>query len=159
MTRRAALGSLLFATGCGMGPKLVGKPAPDFTLPDLMGRRVSLAELRGRPVLLQFWATWCGVCRRDLPSVRSIQSSYGNELIVLAVSIDDTVDKLRAFQSAEALNYRVLVGSENPASWQPYEVQGVPTYVIIDRAGVVRAKMVGAVGEGGLRSALRSAGI
>jgi thiol-disulfide isomerase/thioredoxin len=159
MTRRAAVGSLLIASGCGMGPKLVGKPAPDFTLPDLMGRRVSLSELRGRPVLLQFWATWCGVCRRDLPSVRSIQSSYGNELIVLAVSIDDTLDKLRAFQSAEALNYRVLVGSESPASWQPYEVQGVPTYVIIDRAGVVRAKMVGAVGEGGLRSALRRAGI
>lgn len=70
---------------------------PDFKLPDANGKMWSLADLKGRPVLLNFWATWCAPCVEEMPSLESLARQIGNDAVVLAVSVDDDWDAIRRF--------------------------------------------------------------
>jgi peroxiredoxin len=76
---------------------LRNQDAPDFELPDVTGRRWSLRSLRGRPVLLNFWATWCPPCVEEMPSMEDLARNVGDKAVVLAVSVDEDWDTLRRF--------------------------------------------------------------
>jgi peroxiredoxin len=143
-----------FLQGCGTQPRSVRaaslKPdkerhqAPDFTLKDADGRLVRLADYRGKVVLLDFWATWCGPCKIEIPWFIEMQrNSKDRGLAVLGVAMDDEGwEVVKPFLSDLAVNYRVVMGNDTTA--QLYGgVDALPTTFLIDRAGKIAAVHVG----------------
>jgi len=116
--------------------------APAFSLPDIHGRTVSLADYRGKVVILDFWATWCPPCKREIPDFISLQSRYGGKgLQVIGVGLDEP-DKLKEFAAKNGMNYAVLLG--NDAIAQRYGgISGIPTTVLINRQGAIAGRYEG----------------
>lgn len=120
------------------------KPAPDFTLKSLEGKTFSLKDYRGKVVVLDFMATWCGPCQIQIPHLQAIQQKYGGQIVLFSIDIDpnESESKLRAF-----------VGKYPDATWiwaldkanlgDAYKVSSIPTLVIVDKDGVVRFRHVG----------------
>jgi len=123
--------------------------APEFTLKDLSGNEVSLKELKGQIVLLDFWATWCPPCRRSIPELVAIQGKYKDQgLVILGVSTDDprkTGDKsLLAFKNQYRINYSILRADYDVTmSYFGTTQMAIPSLFVIDREGGVVAKIVG----------------
>ena len=116
------------------------KPANyDFTLQDQTGADVDFELFRGKVVLLNFWATWCGPCKIEVPWFVEFTEEYGDDgLIVLGLSIDDTVDKIQAFVDEFDVNYPMLVGLGREDFLEAYgPIWGVPMTFFIDRDGTV----------------------
>ncbi len=126
-----------------------GAEAPGFSLPDLSGSMKSLEQYRGSVVLLDFWATWCGPCRRAIPELVKLQEKYRDRgLVVLGISLDNPGRvpdaHLRAFKGRFKMNYAVL-RSDNKIVQAYFEDAkiGIPTLFVIDRKGKIRDKIVG----------------
>ncbi|MBW1730314.1 MAG: TlpA family protein disulfide reductase [Deltaproteobacteria bacterium] len=138
----------LFAIGChndvGAGPQ-----APNFTLYDLNGQKVSLEEYKGSPVLLDFWATWCPPCRMSIPELIKIQEQYRDKgLVVLGLSLDDPSlvpdAYMKAFKEEFKINYRILRANERVMrDYFGYENAAIPTMFLVDRKGRIVGKIVG----------------
>ncbi|MEO0898452.1 MAG: TlpA disulfide reductase family protein [Bacteroidota bacterium] len=116
-----------------------GKDAPNFTLMDKNGRKVSLKEFRGKVVYLDFWASWCGPCRREFPFSKKLQKTFeGEDVVFLYVSIDENKeDWLKAMKEEQLGGVHLFAKGfqhEVPAS---YGVEGIPAYFLIDRNGVI----------------------
>jgi thiol-disulfide isomerase/thioredoxin len=124
---------------------VTGKQAPlQFTLKDMNGVDVKLANFKGKVILLNFWATWCGPCRAEIPSLVELQQQYGKDLVVLGVSIDDPVDKLKPYASEMKMNYPVLVGDGRDDVQEAYgPLWGIPVSVFVDRDGKIAKKHSG----------------
>jgi peroxiredoxin len=126
--------------------------APDFTLRTLEGERITLSELRGQVILLNFWATWCGPCRREIPDLSRIYTAYKEQgVVILGVSWDDlNTEQIKAFAKNYKVAYPILHGtqSELSAVGKAYRWEGyLPTTYLIDREGIVRDVLVGARSE------------
>jgi cytochrome c biogenesis protein CcmG, thiol:disulfide interchange protein DsbE len=122
-----------------------GKPARlDFALKDMEGRDVNLASFKGRPVLLNFWATWCGPCKEEIPALIELASKYRDDLVVLGISIDDKPDELKKFAAEYKMNYPVLVGLGQDELLTAYEADAaVPISWFITPCATVSAKHPG----------------
>jgi thiol-disulfide isomerase/thioredoxin len=139
------------ATEAGVAPvdphdgDAAGKPAPlHFTLKDMNGIDVKLESFRGKIILLNFWATWCGPCRAEIPALVDLQKQYADDLVVLGFSVDDPVDKLRPYATEYKINYPVLVGSGREEVQDAFgPLWGIPVTVIIDRQGNIHRKHSG----------------
>lgn len=122
---------------------LLHKPAPAFSRKDLNGNRVSLRLYRGKVILLNFWATWCGPCRLELPRFAEWQKQYGPDgLQVIAVSMDDSARPVRAFVRKLNLNYPVILG-DGKLGTRYGGILGLPVTFLIARDGRVTARIVG----------------
>ena len=122
------------------------KPAPAFSLTDEHGTPVSLADYRGKVVLLNFWATWCGPCEVEIPWFIEFEQKYKDrDFAVLGVSFDDDGWKsVRPYIASHKINYRVMIGTEKMS--QLYGgVDSLPTSFIVDRQGRIAAQHVGLV--------------
>ena len=86
------------------------KPAKDFTLPALDGKQLTLSAYKGKVVLLNFWATWCGPCKAEIPGFVELQQQYKNDLVVVGLSVDDTAEKAKAFADQYKVNYPMVLG-------------------------------------------------
>jgi thiol-disulfide isomerase/thioredoxin len=141
-------------------PAIVGKPAPDFTLPLLTtGAKVKLSSLRGKVVVLDFWATWCGPCRRWMPIVAKLEKELkGRDVRFFAINQRDPADKVREFLKATGVTVPVLLDLEG-ASGMAYDASSIPLTVIVGRDGKVVDALLGLHPEEDLRAALRSAGV
>jgi thiol-disulfide isomerase/thioredoxin len=117
----------------------VGKPAPlQFTMKDMNGVDVKLASFKGKVILLNFWATWCGPCREEIPSLVQLQQRYGDQLVVLGVSIDDPLAKLKPYATEMHMNYPVLVGKDRQDVQDAFgPLFGIPVSVFVDRDGKI----------------------
>jgi cytochrome c biogenesis protein CcmG, thiol:disulfide interchange protein DsbE len=117
--------------------------APDFSLPDLSGKQVTIASFRGKVVLLDFWATWCQPCREEIPHFVELQDKYSSQgLQVLGVSMDDGPDPVRAFYQQFKMNYVVVMG--NAGVGELYGgVLGLPVAFLIGRDGRIYGKHIG----------------
>ena len=136
------------------GPPQPGMPAADFTLEDLEGAEVSLADYAGRPVLVFFWATWCGYCRREIPDVVDLYAEMEEDgLAVLAVDIMEPRDLVAEFAAEAGMEFPVLLDAEARVA-DRYYVRGVPTNVFIDREGTVVRVVPGAPEKEDLRGYL-----
>ena len=126
-------------------PLAVGKPAPlDFTLKDMNGVDVKLASFKGKVILLNFWATWCGPCRAEIPSLVELQEQYGDDLVVLGFSVDDPAEKLKPYATEYKMNYPVLVGKDREDVQDAFgPLFGIPVSVIIGRDGIIAKKHSG----------------
>jgi peroxiredoxin len=122
------------------------KPAPDFTLKDGEGRDVKLSDFRGKVVLLNFWATWCGPCKIEMPWFVDFQRKYKDQgFSVVAVSLDEEGwDVVRPFAEDLKLNFPVLLGNDETAE-QFGGIQALPTTLIIDQQGRVYNSHMGLV--------------
>ena len=122
------------------------KPAKmDFTMKDIEGRDVSLDSFKGKVVILDFWATWCGPCKVEIPHFIEFQEKYGPKgLQIVGVSVDDPVDKLVPYVKEMGMNYPVLQGLGHDDVQDAYgPIMGIPVSVMISRDGKVCATHTG----------------
>src|SRR5579871_1204333 len=122
----------------------LSKPAPDFALESLDGKTMRLSDLRGKAVLLNFWATWCGPCKIEMPWFVELQKEYGPQgLQIVGVAMDDTSkDDIAKFVKEMGVNYPILLGKE--AVGEQYGgVNVLPTTFFIDREGKIVAREFG----------------
>jgi len=122
---------------------LVGGFAPDFSLPTLEGdSEIRLADLRGLPVVLNFWASWCGPCRLEMPDIQARAQRWEGRLVVLGLNYDEPRSDAQAFVDEMGVTFPILLDAGKRVS-RAYQVQGLPTTVILDADGVVRVRHVG----------------
>jgi peroxiredoxin len=145
--RVLAIGVLLLAlSGCysGTRPPRIGNPAPDFTVHD-SDRSVTLSQLKGQVVVLNFWATWCPPCIEEMPSLVEMQQRMkAKGVTVLAVSVDVDQNSYQRFLKDHNVNLLAVRDGEQKSN-QLYGTFKFPETYIIDRNGVVRRKFIGAV--------------
>jgi thiol-disulfide isomerase/thioredoxin len=122
-----------------------GTVAPlDFTLKDMNGIDVRLASFKGKVILINFWATWCGPCRIEIPYLIELQRQYGDDLVVLGVSIDDTAEQLAPYAMQMNVNYPLLVGNGRQDFQDAYgPFWGIPVTVFVTRDGLIHKKHSG----------------
>ncbi len=153
-----AVASLSIA-GCGSSPspetsaQAAGEQqtkieaAPAMTLKDIDGREVSLSDYEGQVVLLNFWATWCGPCKIEMPWFVEFQRKYKDQgFTVLAVSLDEELDGVKPFAEEYKLNFPVLLGSDEVAD-KFGGIVALPTTMIIDKQGRIVNRHTGLVGR------------
>lgn len=124
------------ATGAQQVVTAAAQPAQEFALKDLAGKTVKLSDLRGKVVLVTFWATWCGPCKKEMPELQKFQKEHADKGVeVLAVNIDDfnSRSKIEPFLKENDLRVRVLL--EDPAQLTGYDYSGIPALYVIDREG------------------------
>jgi peroxiredoxin len=121
------------------------KPANfDFTFKDLDGKSVSLSSYKGKVVLLNFWATWCGPCKAEIPGFVELQAKYKDKLTVVGLSVDDPADKARAFATEYKVNYPILLADGDETVQDAYgPIWGIPASFIISKDGRVCRKHLG----------------
>ncbi len=123
----------------------IGFTAPDFTLDTLNGKSMKLSELRGQPVLINFWASWCPPCRAEMPALDAVYRKYRDAgFVVLAVNAtdQDTEADARAFVQQLGLTFPILLDRDGTTS-RRYKVQGLPTSYFVGRDGVIRDMVIG----------------
>jgi thiol-disulfide isomerase/thioredoxin len=129
----------------GMNAQTVKKMAPNLKLPDLDGQTHDLAALKGHVVLINFWATWCPPCRREMPSMeRLVRKLQGTHFVALAVDVGEDADTIQAFTSQleTTPSFPILLDSRSKAM-QAWKVAGLPTTYLIDKNGRIAYSAVG----------------
>jgi len=115
-------------------PNELAGAAPAFTLTNLEGKSISLADFRGKVVVLDFWATWCPPCKREIPDFIDLQKEYGSRGVqIVGIALDEP-EKVRAFAQQNGMNYPVLLGSDE-VTMRYGGIEGIPTTFIIDKSG------------------------
>ena len=141
-----------------MNTALSGKPAPDLSLTTLDGKTVTLESLKGKTVLLDFWATWCPPCRVDAPALDKLHQRYGKDLVILGISMGEDRGTVEGFLKKNPHAFAMALSSENDLPRQ-YDVEALPTYMIVDADGNFEVATEGDKGFDGLRSRLKKAGL
>lgn len=137
---RAAAAALLagMATAAAATPLAPSAPAPDFTLRTLDGQKLRLGEQRGRVVMVNFWATWCGPCRQEMPHLNKLYEKYRSSgFVLLGVNVDDDTRQAAGVASRLGVTFPVLPDADKRVSRQ-YDLSAMPSTVLIDRDGRVR---------------------
>ncbi len=153
MTKAIAVAAIALAlAGCssskGSRADSGRKPAPNFSLKDAEGRTVQLSDFKGKVVLLNFWATWCGPCKLEIPWFVEFERKYKDKgFEVVGVSMDeDGWNAVKPFLSENQMNYRVVLGDDKVASSYG-GVESLPTSFIIDREGRIAQVHIGLVNK------------
>lgn len=134
-----------------------GKVAPDFVLQDLQGKQVKLSDLRGKAVLLNFWATWCGPCKVEMPWFVELQKQYGPQgLQIVGVALDDSGrDAIQKYATEMGVNYMILQGQDSVGD--AYGAIGLPTTFFIARDGKIIDSASGLVSRSEIEDNIKKA--
>ncbi len=139
-----ALGLVATSCTCQTAAPEIGKLAPDLQLNTPDGQSIALSELKGTPVLLNFWATWCGPCRHEMPFLQQIYDERPEEtLVLLTINIQESSSQVAQFMQSEGLSFPVLLDSQADVA-QKYNIMGIPTTFFIDKDGVIQEIKIGA---------------
>ncbi|TDO94843.1 peroxiredoxin [Halanaerobium saccharolyticum] len=122
----------------------IGMQAPDFTLKNMNDQEVSLSDYRGKKVFLNFWASWCPPCRKEMPDMQKLHEEYGDEVVILAVNVGESKSAAANFMMENGLEFSVLLDTDKSTA-QNYLVRGIPTSYFLDQNGVIQEKVVGAI--------------
>ena len=127
---------------------LRGKPAPDFELSALDGKKVKLSDFRGKAVLVNFWATWCGPCKIEMPWLVDLQQRYSAKgLVVLGISVDEgSTDKIASYAKEMGVNYTVLRTTDTVSDLYG-GIDGLPTTFYVNRNGIIIDQAAGLVSK------------
>ncbi len=124
------------STSIGRTPN-VGDPAPDFTLKNLEGEKVSLSDFKGQPVLINFWATWCPPCRYEMPFIESAWQQYKDDgFVVLAVDVEEPISVVQRFVESFGLTFPILLDYKGEVS-DMYRLRAFPTSYFVGRDGKI----------------------
>jgi peroxiredoxin len=123
------------------GPAL-GRPAPDFTLTTVAGETLQLSELRGQPVVLNFWDTWCGPCQREMPALQAASQRFEGEVAFVAVDQGESLEVVEEYIDDLGVTFLVPLDSDM-AVGDHYQVQGMPMTFFIDAEGIIRHMWMG----------------
>jgi cytochrome c biogenesis protein CcmG/thiol:disulfide interchange protein DsbE len=150
------LAALVVATACAPATVArVGSPAPDFTLPSVDGPPVRLADLKGRPVFVNFWATWCAPCREEMPAMQALYERYRDQgLVLLAVNMEEDEARVRRWIEQGGYTFTFLLDSDGQLV-KRYNVNAAPTSYFIDRDGVIRDLKLGAISPAEMETKVR----
>ena len=121
-------------------------PAPDFTMLDMEGNEVSLASFFGKPIVLNFWASWCGPCKMEMPEIQKFYEQYGQQIHFLLVSVDDSVETAKAFIEKEDYTFPVYFDTTSAGAYT-YGASSIPLTYFIDAEGNLTAYYMGAMSE------------
>ncbi|HEY8425708.1 MAG TPA: TlpA disulfide reductase family protein [Limnochordales bacterium] len=146
------------SSGASVGLPEVGTQAPDFTLTDLEGRPVRLSDLRGKAVLINFWATWCPPCREEMPQIEAFYTAHRDQVEVVGISVGESPEQVRAFLAEHPYSWRFLPDPTMSVT-DRYRVFAIPTSYFIDAQGVVRGSFMGAMTADQIRAYARQAGV
>ena len=140
------------------GNNIKGTSAPDFELTTLDGKKLRLSDLRGKAVLLNFWATWCGPCKIEIPWLEDLQKQYAPQgLQIVGVSMDDDPPaKVAKFAQDEGINYTVVMGNDKVADLYG-GVDGLPETFYIGRDGKIVSRVMGLIGHKEIEENIQSA--
>jgi peroxiredoxin len=117
---------------------LIGQPAPDFALRTFSGQNLRLSESLGDVVIINFWATWCGPCRQEMPLLDDIQAKYRRAgLVLLSINLDEDQARAEEFARTLKISYPVLVDAKKEVA-KAFQVGNMPATVLVDRSGVIR---------------------
>lgn len=126
-----------------------GHPAPAFTLATLDGEEVSLSDFRGKPVIVNFWASWCGPCRLEMPDLQETFAEQGDALTILGINLterDGDLDEVAGFIDEFALTFPIVLDTDGEVA-DLYRVRGQPASVFIDADGMVATVFYGVINE------------
>lgn len=133
----------------------IGHPAPDFTLSTPDGKARTLADLRGKPVILNFWASWCGPCRAEMPELQRVHDRLAEAgVVVLGINQAESPEVIARYQRELAVDFPTVQDSRLGVSRQ-YLVNSLPTTFFIDREGVIRTIVIGPMTDAVLAQNLR----
>lgn len=141
-------------TGRPPSPDL-GYSAPDFTLSTLDGGTLTLSDLRGKPVILNFWASWCGPCRVEIPALEAASQKAGSTAVIVGVDVLESPAVVEAFVAEMGMTYPIALDTSGEVS-DLYRVQGFPTTYFIDAQGVIVEVYHGQLNEPLLRDRIRA---
>ncbi len=121
---------------------ITGSHAPDFTLTDLDGKKVSLSDYKGTVIIIDFWATWCPPCKDSIPFLESLHQRYREKgLVILGISFDGDTDTVRNFRKKITMTYPVLMGDDRLKN--DYGLIGIPEMFLLDRNGILKHHHLG----------------
>ena len=121
----------------------IGNRAPDFTLETVDGNKISLKDLKGKKVIINFWATWCGPCVEELPYFQDITTTWqGDDLAILAINLEESVSTAQAFLENEQFTFTILLDSLG-STGKKYKVGSIPNTFFLDRNGIIRETLEG----------------
>ncbi len=126
----------------GEGAPKVGEPAPGFQLLDLEGEMIRLEDFRGRPVLINFWATWCVPCRKETPDLVALQAEWGDTAQILGVNYYESADVAQGFVDEFSINYPTPLDSYGEVTGS-YKLRGLPETFFLDGQGIIRDHRIG----------------
>lgn len=130
--------SALLPVGGFAADEAIGRPAADFTLKSTTGKNVRLAEQKGDVVMVNFWATWCGPCRQEMPLLEKINQKYKDlGFVLLGINVEEDTSGMSKYLKDVLVTFPILNDGKNAVA-KLYGVDGMPSTVIIDRNGVVR---------------------
>jgi thiol-disulfide isomerase/thioredoxin len=136
---------------------LIGRAAPEFRLRNLKGGELTLAEFKGKVVLIDFWATWCAPCREEMPHFETLHRELsGRDVVILAVDINETDDLVSEYIDKEKFTFPVLLSQGSDIAAR-YSVNAYPTLVAVDKAGLVADYLIGGRSESNLRGVIEKA--
>jgi cytochrome c biogenesis protein CcmG, thiol:disulfide interchange protein DsbE len=137
------LGLALFVRGPAASPTTIGSVAPDFSLIDLDGNPVHLADLRGQPVIVNFWASWCGPCVDEFPLLQATAEEHaGDGLVVLGIVYQDRSEAARAFMQQNGGTWQALMDPDDRVA-RAYNIFGPPETYFVGRDGTIVARHIG----------------
>ncbi|MBO9129051.1 TlpA disulfide reductase family protein [Bacillus sp. 165] len=128
----------------------VGKKAPDFELQTLDGKKTKLSDLKGKKVILNFWATWCPPCKKELPEMQKFNEKHGEDVTILAVnytiSEKGKAQGVQQFATEQGITFPILLDTDSSVS-NMYKIITIPTSYFIDSKGIIRQKFIGPMTE------------
>ena len=130
---------ILFTSLLSMAAFASEQAAPNFTLKSNSGKNIRLSELKGQVVLINFWASWCGPCRQEMPELEALHQKYSKlGFTVLGVNVEENADKANQIIAKGGISFPILYDNENKVS-ELYNVRAMPTTVIVGRDGTQRS--------------------
>jgi peroxiredoxin len=144
--------------GVALPAPVVGSPAPEFELNLLDGSRVNLKDFYGKPVLINFWATWCAPCELEMPAFESRYAARGGEFSILAINNAESREKVQQYASNLGLTFPIVLDPEGRVQ-RLYNIRGYPTSLLLDAEGVIRVYHIGLMSEAQLDKYLEDLGV
>ncbi|WP_312473164.1 redoxin domain-containing protein [Neobacillus sp.] len=121
----------------------IGAKAPDFELKTLTGETVKLSSLKGKKVMLNFWATWCPPCKAEMPEMEQFYKQAGDDIVILAVNIDPQLD-VQGFVNENKITFPILLDADDKVN-ETYKILSIPTTYFIDSKGIIKNKFTGSM--------------
>ena len=121
----------------------IGAKAPDFELKTLAGETVKLSNLKGKKVMLNFWATWCPPCKEEMPAMEKLSKQAGKDVVILAVNIDPQLD-VQGFINENKITFPIPLDKADKVN-ETYQVLSIPTTYFIDSKGIIQNKYTGSM--------------